>query len=278
MEAIAVDLSPTSMVRAIVDSLLSFVEVVGAAPGIEKLPAGREFAYISDIPFPMFNGLIGPWFTPQSADASIEAIIAETAARHVSTLWWVTPDSEPADIRERLVAHGFQRQDQCPGMAIDLAHLGEEDLPDGVTIDRVRTLDDLDAWGTVLFRGYPLPDEVFEPYMRIMQSVDLGEDTSFQSFIASLHGVPVATSTVVYGRREAGIYNVVTLPDFRGRGIGRAITLAPLLEARRRGYRIGVLHASDMGLPVYRRLGFKEYCTIDLYLWLGEADVTGCTP
>jgi predicted GNAT family acetyltransferase len=51
----------------------------------------------------------------------------------------------------------------------------------------------------------------------------------------------------------------------RGQGIGAAITLAPLLEARRLGYRIGALTASAMGYPVYVRLGFQEMCRIPVY-------------
>jgi hypothetical protein len=33
-----------------------------------------------------------------------------------------------------------------------------------------------------------------------------------------------------------------------------------LLEARNTGCKIAVLQATNMGLPIYRKLGFKEYC------------------
>jgi predicted acetyltransferase len=44
-----------------------------------------------------------------------------------------------------------------------------------------------------------------------------------------------------------------------------AMTLAPLREARARGYAIGTLSPSEMGLRIYRRIGFREYCQIHIY-------------
>ena len=44
-------------------------------------------------------------------------------------------------------------------------------------------------------------------------------------------------------------------------------TMAPLLKARRLGYRIGSLTASPMGYQVYRQLGFQEMCRLPVYIW-----------
>ncbi len=63
-----------------------------------------------------------------------------------------------------------------------------------------------------------------------------------------------------------GVMNdLYVVPEARGRGIGGAMTVAPLLDARALGYRVGILQASDMGLPVYRRLGFQVYCQMRHY-------------
>ena len=57
--------------------------------------------------------------------------------------------------------------------------------------------------------------------------------------------------------RRGYILNVFVEPEFRGRGIAKALTLECIAEAKRRGIRVVALHASKKGQPVYERLGFK---------------------
>jgi GNAT superfamily N-acetyltransferase len=84
-------------------------------------------------------------------------------------------------------------------------------------------------------------------------------------YLGFLADRPVATAALVPAAGLAGVYAVSTLPEARGRGIGAAMTAFPLLEARARGYRVGVLQATAMGLPVYRRLGFRALCDYRCY-------------
>ena len=89
---------------------------------------------------------------------------------------------------------------------------------------------------------------------------DCGFDTSLprRYFIGSMDGVPASISGILLGKKVAGVYNVGTLPEFRMRGLGTALTLACLHEARSEGYNVGVLQSSRMASSVYKKIGFHE--------------------
>jgi GNAT superfamily N-acetyltransferase len=70
------------------------------------------------------------------------------------------------------------------------------------------------------------------------------------------------------GGGVASVYAVGAVPAARGKGIGAAITLRPLLEAREMGYRHAVLFSTEMGYRVYQRIGFRDCgVRINRYLW-----------
>jgi ribosomal protein S18 acetylase RimI-like enzyme len=117
------------------------------------------------------------------------------------------------------------------------------------------------TWTHVFTLGYGMPIDweasIFDVYFK------LGLDFPVRNYLGYLDGKPVSTSTVFHCSGVVGIYDVATLPEARGRGIGTALTLAPLLDARQAGYRIGVLQSSDMGLGVYKKMGFRHLCQIE---------------
>lgn len=84
----------------------------------------------------------------------------------------------------------------------------------------------------------------------------------------------MATSSLFFAAGVTGVYCVSAVERARRRGIGAAVTLAALHEAKNLGYSDGVLGSSEMGYGVYRRLRFEEYCRIGLYEWRPSSAVS----
>jgi predicted acetyltransferase len=86
-------------------------------------------------------------------------------------------------------------------------------------------------------------------------------------FLARLDDVPVGTAALLVAEGVAGIYNVATLAEARGRGIGSLLTAHTLQIARSAGISVAILKASQMGFNVYKRLGFETVCTFNHYVF-----------
>ena len=143
-------------------------------------------------------------------------------------------------------------------MAMDLAALPEPVTVPGLEIRRVRDEDDFEQYLGIVVAAMELPPSFVEAMRRVAGALGLGADAAVQHYLGLLDGRPVSTSAVILAGGTAGIYNVGTLEGHRGRGIGAALTLAPLYDARARRHRIGTLQSSPLAYSLYERIGFRE--------------------
>ncbi len=69
---------------------------------------------------------------------------------------------------------------------------------------------------------------------------------------------------------NAGLHMIGTLPEYRGKGIGKSIAEKLLTEAKEQDADYCVLHASRMGESIYKKLGFNPYGELETYKILKE--------
>jgi GNAT superfamily N-acetyltransferase len=270
MSDILKDFSTMALVKAIKADRFEWYGYLGRSPKAELHDSPNLTWLLTGVPFPLMNTVIRTQLTRENVDEIIEETVAHFKSKNVTNFtWWAEPGTQPTDLGERLVAHGFTFSEGPPGMAVDLAALNEEfAVPPNLTIEHVREAGTLKTWVRTLFRGFELPERGEGAFFDVFSG--LGFDLPLRNYVGLLDGEPVATAELFLGAGVAGIYAVATVPEARRQGIGSALTLAPLREARAIGYRIGVLGATPMGLGVYRRLGFQEYCKLSHYVWAGE--------
>jgi GNAT superfamily N-acetyltransferase len=272
MSDILHDLSPPALAGAIEANQFELFLLWRHWPPAEVHDDPEMLWTITDIPVPMFNSVLRAQIAPDTADDAIEAAIARCRERNVPLHWMTGPSTRPADLVAHLEAHGFIGEDQ-PGMAVDLLALNEDLLtPPGVTIEQVSDDEALVHWCHATVVGFGFPEIQAGAWLDLIARIRMAAPASLRLYLARSKGEPVATALEFLGAGVAGIYAVATIPEARRQGIGTAITLAPLREARELGYRVGTLDATEMGEGVYRRIGFREYCRIGHYEWRGEGE------
>jgi GNAT superfamily N-acetyltransferase len=223
-------------------------------------------------PIAYHNAVVRADLAPEQADEEIERFTARLRAAGVPGSWHVGPSTRPADLRERLRAHGFTGDPRPgtgePGMAADLQSLpASVPLRAGFVVERVRDDALLEAWRQTLADGFGEGEVEATWVVEMYRRIGLGDDVPWRHFLGSLNGEPVATASIFFAAGVCGLYFVNVRPALRRRGLGTAVTQAALAEGRNLGYRVGVLGASGMGYPVYLRLGFREYCRIGILEW-----------
>jgi ribosomal protein S18 acetylase RimI-like enzyme len=246
----------------------NFAELIrwyGGRTGGDVCEAADVTICSTGLAFRSVNGAVGLRFDPATIEERIADVTAWFAGRAGPWRWLVGPTSAPPDLDRHLRLAGFDLVSDNAGMALDLGRATDvEPAPPGVEIRPLEDLEGLDAWGEINRRALEL-DPLRARAWRDAQDRAIGSPGPMRIWIANLHGEPVAAAALFEGAGVAGVYNVATVPEARGRGIGRAVTATVLAEAIARGHRLAVLGSSDLGYPVYHRLGFREVSRLRSY-------------
>lgn len=258
MEDILVDRSASAIIAANERNLGDLTVAIAQASGREVY-GGEAFSWVALNLEVWPNYVFRFNFTEQNERASMAALkqhIAEGKAPN----WLILNHTSPQN--EWLVRNGFEKKNQSTGMAIDLAE-AQPDLPvlDGLAVSTVTDEVALKDWAETVSAGMWRGEVGLEraAFLKLIEQGDI------QGYVAYLDQQPVATSALFLSAGVAGIYLVATRPAYRRRGIGTIVTLAALQAARRLGYRVGILQATEAGKPVYERIGFREVCKFNYY-------------
>jgi ribosomal protein S18 acetylase RimI-like enzyme len=184
-------------------------------------------------------------------DAKIERCEGLYAAHGLPALFRVTPFVQPAELDTALDRRGYVRFDPT---LVQVAALGDEPtirVTSEATLDAPPPAEFVEAAG--MLRGSP-PGQRAAHLERLSQS-----PLAVRALIARVDGRAVACGQIALEDHLAGVYDMVTAPDARGRGVATLLVRDLLRWARERGASHAFLQVNDDNAPalaVYRKFGF----------------------
>lgn len=227
---------------------------------------GRVVRWLNDSEEGGWEAVLWSDLDESTADAIIAREVAFFAARGRRFEWKHHDYDRPADLPARLVAAGFEPEEEEALMVAEIASLAIDAMPP----EGVRLLLVTDAAGVDMVIA--VHEEVFgidHSWLRSELLARLGTPDAGAAVLAMASDRPVGSARVEFhaGTDFASLWGGGTLPEWRGRGIYRALVGHRAHLAAERGFRYLQVDSSPDSQPILRRLGFVRLTTTTPYVW-----------
>jgi GNAT superfamily N-acetyltransferase len=266
MNDILLETSELDIVQALESNLQEHVWLYARLPGANICDEPGVVGLMTDLDISE-SCVYQANFQPDQAYQKIERVWQHYHSQGCLPMWWIVgPSTQPPDLGNLLEAQGFQCIAHPPGMAAQLDGLVEQaEIPGHFAVERVSNSSQLKQWTEIVGIADGIPKALETGFYEVFEHNGYVAQAACQLFLGMEDGKPVATSRLFCAGEVAGIYHVATLPEKRGRGYGTVMTLAAAHAGHKEGCQEGVLFATPAGYGIYRRLGFHEYCRLDVY-------------
>ncbi|MEP6988796.1 MAG: GNAT family N-acetyltransferase, partial [Chloroflexota bacterium] len=218
------------------------------------------------LPCDTFNAVCQARLMPDDAPHAIQSAMNYFVDKKRPFSWWLSPGDLPDNLAVLVLEAGLQEDYSELAMAADLSQIPAGNLtPNSLQIRRVRTPEQLADFARIISAMWTPPDPEVVRFYALAAPAILKPESPMWFYVGYVDDKPVCTGEATVENGVVGLYNICTLPDFRQRGFGTAMTLKPLLDAREANCHTAILQATDEGARVYKRLGFEAFGTITEY-------------
>ncbi len=219
-------------------------------------------------PAPGMSFILHSRLNESNADAAIQEQIAYFTQRDQPFEWKVYDYDTPPDLRDRLVAHGFEPDDPDAVMVLDMQAAPPTLLaPVEADVRRIAERDQLEdvirveeqVWG----RNFDWITTRLGNHLEIPGYLSV--------YVAYVDGQPACAGWVYYHRNSqfASLWGGSTVPAYRQKGLYTAVLARRVQEAVERGYRFLTIDASPMSRPIVAKHGFQLLTYAHACEWKG---------
>lgn len=245
-----------TLTREYIEAYADMCEGLGASTGSATIRTDEFVAFDSHTAFPFFNIAVPLRPIVDVNDRLLDEIAEFFAPDDDDTpflVYQATPMPWLGDRGWTLMGH--------PPLMLRPAGPADVPAPAGLEVVEVHDEQTLEAFDRTMVEAYPLPElsgrRNFRPELLDLEG--------WHMWVGMLDGEPVGTAAAHVADTLVDVEWISTQPSARGKRVGEALTWAatladPDLPA--------MLIASDLGQPVYERMGYLRLSRFTL--WIGK--------
>lgn len=211
---------------------------------VDQLLYADIFAFATGIDSPFLNVVIDTRPLRQNSSELIKSLSNFFDTHHVPWGWFVTPATHENDLTQQ----GLSLLEEAPAMYFDL----ENALPNLQT-DHITIKEGFQA------------KEGEDRYRKLNADILKNGSGKLKHFIAYHQNNVAAAGTLFLSNDSVMLHNLATRTAYTKRGIGTALTLHMMAEAKQLGFKHCFLDSSEDGFNLYKKVGFKIYSTTLIY-------------
>ena len=216
------------------------------------------------------SGVLWTSLNAVNADEVIAGEVRLFGERGERFEWKLYSYDEPADLPDRLAAAGFVPEEPESLMIAVISDIIDQlrsaELPPGVTLERPADEAGIDQLTKVHELVFGSDESELRASLR-QQLAEAPETLDMVIAVAGEEPVSAARTDFLPGTEFAGLWGGGTLPQWRRRGIYRALVRYRAELAAKRGYTYLTVDASDQSRPILERIGFECLAITTPYIW-----------
>ncbi len=250
----------------------TFVKTLEALADVSPLGAEQQFDGVTivktGIPSDGFNTVFG-LDRPRSLSNIYE--IVNRLFIDTKTPWELVTTSEISNSFIPMIErYNLRRAAVEPGMHLQPLPETVAQLPKGLEIKRVTGREEMTTFLKVGNKGFGSSSEIIPDFLVDALS-NQASGPPHACYLGYSEGLPVATSLRGSYGKSAGIFFVATLPEYRRRGFGEALTLRAAVDAKEDGCVQCFLQSSEMGYRIYEKIGFRKIVEYEMWRPAGQS-------
>ena len=245
-----------TLTREFIEGYADFMEALGRASGFTTHRTDDFVAIDGHSPFPFFNVAVPLRPIVDPADTVLDEIAAQFTPDNEGTPFLIYSGTPMPWLGDR----GWTPMGHPPVM---LRPAGPADVPAPAGLEIVEVRDDatLEIFDRTMVEAYPVPEVAGGRNF----GVGLLDLAGWHMWLGTLDGEPVGTAAAHVTDSLVDVEWISAMPRARGKRIGEALTWKATLAAPELP---AMLIASDLGQPVYERMGYLRLSRFTL--WIGK--------